>query len=85
MARTQAAGGQIQGGGCHVTLIQPDSAGVILTGATAKPDAADGFSIPICQAESVSLPSSGGGRFRGDYHERPPPTDLVITLRHLTI
>lgn len=76
--------GQVKGTCCHLTLVQAEPPGFTLAGAEANPPTF-GFSTPLCQAEFVSLVSSGRGRFSVPRQHHPPPTDLIITLRHLTI
>lgn len=76
---------QLSGGCCHLTLVQAEPPGVFLAGEKVIPHPTDGLSAPLCQAPFVSLVSSGRGPFSGRSCQRPPPTDLVITLCHLTI
>jgi hypothetical protein len=64
--------------------------GELLAATPADPEEArkltDGFAGPALRTgfASLTLPSTGGPSVR-EIFQRPPPTNLVITLRHLVI
>ena len=82
------AGGSeiVRGGCCHLTLVPAEELGAAPAGSEAAQHLTGWLAAPLHQAEFATLvPSSGHGRPCGHDLQRPPPTDLVITLRHLTI